>query len=60
MDTHTEWEARAEWEAIYAEALNSQNTLECSECGDPFFGEAPSIVIVCYACWSALYGKDFA
>lgn len=42
----------SEYAKEFGEAINSPNTVECVECGYMFYGDEPSIGILCFDCYA--------
>lgn len=44
-------EKEAEWRLRYGDAVESDATIECSDCGEVLLGDGPVVEVVCLECW---------
>jgi hypothetical protein len=52
-------EIAQEWHALYGEAVDGPNTVEC-ECGEKIFGDKPEMAIECLRCFAQRRTKERA
>lgn len=39
------------WHNLYGQVVDSDQTVECRECGVSLFGDSAPMIIVCLTCW---------
>jgi len=39
------------WHDLYGQIVDSDQTIECRECGVSLFGDSVPMIIVCLTCW---------
>jgi hypothetical protein len=39
------------WHDLYGQIVDSDQTIECRECGVSLFGDSVPMIIICLTCW---------